>query len=61
MGRTKTTFSQADVKRAVKGALQAGLRIARLEINDQGKIVLVAEEPVDSQAKQLNEDVSKLL
>jgi len=37
-------FTQADVTRAVKGATQAGLHIARVEIDRDGKIVIVLGE-----------------
>lgn len=35
-------FTQADVKRAVKGALDAGMRIGGIEIDPNGKIVVLA-------------------
>jgi hypothetical protein len=35
-------FTQADVSRAVKGARAAGLPLTRVEIDQAGKIVLVA-------------------
>lgn len=37
-------FTQADVKRAVKGALDAGLRIGGVEIDANGKIVVLAAQ-----------------
>lgn len=41
MGRA-ATFKQVDVERAAKGAKAAGLRVARIEIDRTGKIVIVA-------------------
>jgi hypothetical protein len=36
-------FRQADVTRAVKGAVAAGVPVGRVEIDRNGKIVIVAE------------------
>jgi hypothetical protein len=40
MARAPSTFKQCDVTRAVKGAIAAGLDIARVEIDRTGKIVI---------------------
>ena len=49
MTRARTPFRQADISRAVKGAAAAGLVIGRVEIDQDGKIVIVSEE---SKAKE---------
>ncbi|PVE24019.1 hypothetical protein DC522_13020 [Microvirga sp. KLBC 81] len=36
---------QADIVRAVKGATAAGLHVSRVEIDAEGKIVLVSGSP----------------
>jgi hypothetical protein len=36
-------FSQADVKRAVSGVTKAGLRAGRVEIDPNGRIVIISE------------------
>jgi hypothetical protein len=42
----KTRFTQADVTRAAKGAVAAGLRVVRLEIDQTGKLaVFTSAEP----------------
>ncbi|RME97122.1 MAG: hypothetical protein D6773_16215 [Alphaproteobacteria bacterium] len=43
MTRRPCAFRQQDVTRAVRGAKKAGIDLARIEIAQDGKIVLVAE------------------
>lgn len=42
MSRTAPMFRQADLTRAIKSALAAGVAVARVEIDPTGKIVIVA-------------------
>lgn len=41
MPNTAAVFKQVDVKRAAKGALDAGLPVAQVEIDPDGKITIV--------------------
>ncbi len=41
MTRPPSTFRQSNVTRAIKGAIAAGVTIARVEIDKDGKIVIV--------------------
>jgi hypothetical protein len=41
MPRRPARFLQSDVRRAVQGAMDAGLTVARVEIDQDGKIVIV--------------------
>jgi hypothetical protein len=41
MSRRSSLFTQSDVARALKGATRAGLKVARAEIDPQGKINLI--------------------
>lgn len=41
MAGVRASFKQADLTRAVKAARAAGLNVARIEIDPDGKIVLV--------------------
>ena len=45
MARTPSTFRQADVTRAVRAVVAAGVGIARVEIDKSGKIVIVPVKP----------------
>jgi hypothetical protein len=42
----RAAFKQVDVERAVKGLIAAGQRIAGVEVNDNGFVVLVGEGAV---------------
>jgi hypothetical protein len=56
MARPKT-YTQDDVKRAVKGAMAAGLSITRVEIDrDSGRIVLLTSQaPASAEVSYLDE------
>jgi hypothetical protein len=45
MSRGAYTFRQGDVTKAIKAAVNAGLSVARFEIDRHGKIVVIAGEP----------------
>ncbi len=38
-------FTQADIKRAAAGVVGAGLQIAKIEIDHNGKIVIIPGKP----------------
>ena len=38
-------FKQADIKRAAAGTIAAGLAIAKIEIDPNGKIVIIPGQP----------------
>ncbi|QZP07810.1 hypothetical protein [Caenibius sp. WL] len=46
-------FKQADVKRAAAGTIAAGLPIAKIEIDPNGKIVIITGSP--KSASEVNE------
>jgi hypothetical protein len=51
MSRGAQTFKQGDVTKALKGAVRAGLKIKRVEIDKSGKIILftgAAGEPMSA-------------
>ena len=45
MSRGPCTFRQADITRAVKAVAEAGVEVARVEIDKAGKIVIVTGKP----------------
>lgn len=46
-------FREADIKRAASGVIRAGIPIQRIEIDHQGKIVIIPGQPI--QAKESGE------
>jgi hypothetical protein len=48
MARGQCTFRQGDVTRAVKAVVAAGVHVARVEVDRDGRIVVVAGKPTDS-------------
>jgi hypothetical protein len=44
MSRRPVRFLQSDVRRAIRGVTGAGLSVARVEIDQDGKIVIVSGE-----------------
>jgi hypothetical protein len=44
MSRPRTTFKQVDISRAVRGATAAGLAVVRVEIDADGKIVIISQD-----------------
>jgi hypothetical protein len=51
----RNSFKQDDVSRAVKGAVSAGLHVARVEISPKdGRIVIVAETQGTSRRTKTN-------
>ena len=49
MARGQCTFKQSDVTKAVKAVVAAGRDVRRVEIDREGKIVLVMIEPDDAE------------
>ena len=47
MARGSCTFRQRDVTKAVKAVAAAGVEIARVEIDRNGKIIVIAGKPAD--------------
>jgi len=48
MSRGQQTFKQSDVTRALKATVKAGIAVERVEIDKDGKIVVVTGRPEDA-------------
>jgi hypothetical protein len=55
MRRAPAPFRQADVTKAIKGTVAAGVDIARVEIDAAGKIVIVPGKPTEVPATPVDE------
>lgn len=53
----RATFKQQDVTRAVNGCKRAGMRVGRVEIDVNGKIVILSESAAPKQAGNDWDDV----
>jgi hypothetical protein len=50
MSRAPQTFRQRDVTKAVKAVAAAGMPVARVEVDNAGKIIVVIGEPGKAEA-----------
>jgi len=48
MSRGQQTFKQSDVIKALKATVKAGIAVERVEIDKNGKIVVVTARPEDA-------------
>jgi hypothetical protein len=55
MPRAPSTFRQRDVTRAVKAVTAAGVGIARVEIDKEGKIAIIATAEPQAEGREANE------
>ncbi len=55
MSRGPCTFKQNDVTRAVKAVVAAGVEVARVEVDKDGRIVVVAGKSVPDEGRGGNE------
>ena len=49
MSRGPHSFKQGDVRRLVKAAIAAGVEVARVEVDRDGKITVIAGKPCNDQ------------
>jgi hypothetical protein len=58
MSRGQQTFKQSDLTKALKGTVKAGIAVERVEINKDGKIVIVTarlDDAADGEKPEKNE------
>ena len=54
MTRRPVAFKQADIARAVKGVLAAGVKVSRVEVGSDGKISITSAESEMSEVSELD-------
>lgn len=52
MSRGPQTFRQSDVTKALRATVKAGIAVERVEIDKNGKIVVVTARPQDAGAEK---------
>ena len=55
MSRRSTHFTQRDATRLMRAALAAGLAVQRIEVDRDGKLVVVTGEPGKTEVSSRNE------
>ena len=48
MSRGQQTFKQGDLTKAIKATVKAGIAVERVEIDKDGKIIIVPARPEDA-------------
>jgi hypothetical protein len=62
VARGPCTFRQLDVTRALRATVAAGIEVQRIEIDKDGKIIVVTGKPKEKiQEDETTEDLRKLL
>jgi hypothetical protein len=61
MGRSASRFRQTDLKRAIRAAHAANLEIARIEIEKDGRIIVVPGKPPRQQDNESPDELAKLI
>ena len=56
MSRAPQTFRQGDVTKALRATVKAGIAVKRVEIDKNGKIVVVASTPQDADGEKSEEN-----
>jgi hypothetical protein len=49
MARGQSTFKQSDVTKAVKAVVAAGVQVGRVEVDKEGRIVVIADRGVPAE------------
>ena len=54
MARGPSTFRQQDVTRALRATVAAGIEVSRVEIDKEGKIVIITGKPSETGGEEPN-------
>lgn len=57
MSRGPSTFRQSTVTKAIKAAKAAGVEVARIEVDPDGRIVLTVGKPDDPSKPDANREI----
>jgi hypothetical protein len=54
MSRAPAMFKQRDVKAAIKAAVAAGVSVARIEVDREGRIIIIAGKASEQSVTEVN-------
>jgi hypothetical protein len=61
MARAPSKVTQVDITRAVKGVVAAGVAVLRVEVDIDGRIIVIAGKPPNAAVVDTPEDIKKIL
>jgi hypothetical protein len=61
MARVPSKVTQGDITRAVKGVVAAGVAVMRVEVDINGRIIVIAGKPPNAAVGDTPEDIKKIL
>jgi hypothetical protein len=61
MARLPSKITQGDITRAVKGVVAAGVAVMRVEVDINGRIIVIAGKPPNAAVGDTPENIKKIL
>ena len=61
MARGRVSFKERDLARALRAARKSGVQMQRIEIDREGRIVMIPGKPYDDPAKQNENEWDEVL
>jgi hypothetical protein len=61
MARVPSKVTQGDITRAVKGVVAAGVAVIRVEVDINGRIIVIAAKPPNAAVGDTPEHIKKIL
>ncbi len=59
MSRRPATVTQTEIKRTVKAVVDAGVEVARVEVEKDGRIIVIAGKPCDGAVSTADDELKQ--